>query len=128
MLYADTSALAKLVLAEPESEALRSYLRDRGGLISSALVVTELVRATRRLRPDLEVQARRLLATIALVDVDGEVLALATTLAPVEMRTLDAIHIATALALGDEIEAILTYDSRMIDAARGAGLHVDTPA
>ena len=128
MLYADTSALAKLVLAERESEALREYLHNRGVLISSALAVTELVRATRRLRPELEQQATRLLETVVLVDVVHEVLTVAAMLTPPEVRTLNAIHIATALALGDELDAMLTYDSRMIDAARGAGLHVEAPA
>lgn len=128
MLYADTSALAKLVLSEPESEALRAFVRGRGTLASSALVLTELTRAARRLRPELEPQARGLVATLVLIDVDREVLTIAARLPPPEIRTLDAIHIATALALGDDLEAVLTYDARMTDATRAAGLVVEAPA
>lgn len=128
MLYADTSALAKLVLSERESGALREYLRARGPLVSSALAVTELGRATRRLRPELEAQAMQLLAATVLIEVDRELLTDAATVAPIDVRTLDAIHIASALALGDELEVVLTYDTRMAAAARVAGLRVESPA
>ena len=128
MLYLDTSALAKLVLAEPESNALRDYLRDGSVVISSALVTTELMRATRRLRPELEQQAMLLLSTVVLVNVDRQLLAAAATLARPEVRTLDAIHIATAIAVGDALDAMLTYDARMGEAARSAGIRVDVPA
>ena len=128
MLYADTSALAKLVLSEPESEALRGYMRERGPFVSSALATTELIRAARRLRLGLEAQAEQLLTTLVLIDVDRDVLQTASTVAPPEVRTLDAIHIASALALGRELEAVLTYDVRMAEAARAAGLRVVAPA
>lgn len=128
MLYADTSALAKLVLTEPESPALLAYLDGRGGVVTSALVTTELVRAVRRLQPNLEPRAYALIAGLTLIEVDREVLAAAATLPPPEMRTLDAIHLATALALGGEIEALLTYDVRMAAAARAAGLRAEAPA
>lgn len=128
MLYADTSALAKLILTEPESPALLAYLDGRGGVVTSALVTTELVRAVRRLQPDLEPRAYALIAGLTLIEVDRGVLDAAGTLLPPEMRTLDAIHLATALALGGEIEALLTYDVRMAATARAAGLRVEVPA
>lgn len=128
MLYADTSALAKLVLAEPESPALRRYLADRTAPVSSALALTELVRAARRLRPGLVASAQRLAEHIVLVDVDRDVLARAAAVSPPEVRTLDAIHLATASLLGAELEALVTYDARMIEAARAAGMNVASPA
>ncbi len=128
MLYADTSALAKLVLTEPESSALLAYLDGRGGVVTSALVTTELIRAVRRLEPDLEPRAHALIAGLVRIEVDREVLTAAATLSPSEMRSLDAIHLATALALSDEVEALITYDSRMAAAALAAGMRVEAPA
>ncbi len=128
MLYADTSALAKLVLTEPESSALLAYLDGRGGVVTSALATTELIRAVRRLEPDLEPRAHALIAGLVRIEVDREVLTAAATLSPSEMRSLDAIHLATALALSDEVEALITYDSRMAAAALAAGMRVEAPA
>lgn len=128
MLYADTSALVKLVLTEPESLALLAYLGGRSGVVTSALVTTELVRAVRRLQPDLEPRAHALISGLTRVDVDRGVLTAAAALPPSEMRSLDAIHLATALALGAELDAVLTYDARMAEAARAAGLRVEAPA
>ncbi len=128
VLYADTSALAKLVLAEPESPALRIYLAAHSAPVSSALALTELVRAARRLRPGLEAPAQRLTEHIILVEVDRDVLTRAAAVGPPEIRTLDAIHLATALLLGAELEALVTYDVRMVEAARASGMRVESPA
>lgn len=127
MLYADSSALTKLVLDERESTALLAYLRDRGPIASSIIALAELIRAVRRLRPDLEADANAVLDGITLIDLDRESLETAATLEPAAIRTLDAIHIATALALGNDLEAIVTYDARMAAAARTAALEVATP-
>lgn len=128
MLYTDTSALVKLVLTEPESAALLAYLDGRGGVVTSALVITELVRAVRRLDPNLEPRAHALIAGLTRIEVDREVLTTAAALSPSEMRSLDAIHLATALALGGELDAVVTYDERMAAAARSAGLRVEQPS
>ena len=128
MWYADTSALAKLVLREPGSAALRAALRDAGELVASALVTTELTRAARRVRPDLGPRIAALLDTLFLVDLDRDILTAAAALPPPEVRTLDAIHVATALVLGDALDAVVTYDSRMGEAARAAGLAVIAPS
>jgi len=128
VLYADTSALVKLVLTEPESAALLAYLDGRGDVVTSALVTTELVRAVRRLQPDLEPRAHALIAGLTRIEVDREVLTTAAGLSPSEMRSLDAIHLATALTLGAELDALVTYDVRMAEAARAAGLRVEAPA
>lgn len=127
MLYADTSAVAKLVLNEPESAALQEYLKTSPGLASSALIATELMRSVRRSRPDLEEEASLLLARIALIDVDRVVLRMAGRLEPVSLRSLDAIHLATALSLGESLDALITYDARMSEAAREAGVPVEAP-
>ena len=127
MLYADTSALTKLVLSERESEAFRAYVIDRERLVSSVLVITELVRATHRVRPDLDEEARAILADLTLLNLDRAILDAAGTLPPPQIRTLDAIHIASALTLGGELEALVTYDARMAEAARAARLRVEAP-
>jgi predicted nucleic acid-binding protein len=127
VLYVDTSALVKLVMAESESKALRAYLEDRGPLVSSALASAALVRATRRAWPELETQAMRILEAIEQFAVDDDVLTRAARLSPPAMRTLDAIHIATALALGPDVEALITYDARMSEGAAAAGLSVEAP-
>lgn len=127
MLYADTSALTKLVLDERESEAFRAYVIDRERIASSALVITELVRATHRIRPDLDEEARAIVAELTLINVDRAILDVAAALLPPELRALDAIHIASALALAEELDAVVTYDARMAEAARAAGLRVEAP-
>ena len=128
MRYADTSALTKLVLPERESEALQDYLGANPDLSSSAIAFTELIRTVRRVRPQLEPHARRLLLTVNLIVVEDEVLERAAGIQPITVRTLDAIHLATALSLGRQMEVLLTYDLRMAQAATQIGLPVAMPA
>lgn len=127
MLYLDSSALVKLVLIERETGILRAWADGRP-LASSAVAVTEVLRAVRRTDPDREPEARLILTALVLLDLSVEVLEHAAAVPPPALRTLDAIHIATALALGDELDALVTYDARMAGAARLAGLRVDAPA
>jgi predicted nucleic acid-binding protein len=117
----------KLVLPEPESDALRRHLGTES-VVVSALAQTELIRAVRRVRPGLEAPALAILSGLTLLDVDVAVLTAAGGLAPPAIRTLDAIHVATALRLGPELDALVTYDTRMIDAAQAAGIRVESPA
>jgi predicted nucleic acid-binding protein len=114
-------------LPEPESGALRQHLGDERAVVS-ALAQTELLRAVLRVRPALEQPAIDLLDRFAQLDVDAGVLTAASKLEPAALRTLDAIHLASALTLGAELDAVVTYDARMIDAARAAGLRVESPA
>jgi uncharacterized protein len=127
LLYVDSSALAKLLLPESASDALREYLDDRGRVASSVIVGVEVRRAVRRVRPDLREDVERVLAALVQVELAAAILMTAAALDPPEVRSLDAIHIASALALGDELEAVVTYDARMAEAARAAGLRVDAP-
>ncbi len=126
--YLDSSAIVKLAVSEPESRALRTYLRRRKPHVSSALARTEVARA---LLPAGEAAVRRghdVLARIQLVRITDRVLAAAGTLAPPELRSLDAIHLATAQQLGGDLARVVTYDDRMAAAARHLGWTVAQPS
>jgi predicted nucleic acid-binding protein len=97
-------------------------------LASSLLLHTELLRATRRGRPDLLAQARDLLAHVVLIDLGWEVCERAAMLDPAGMRSLDALHLASALTLAEDLEGIVTYDTRLRDAAQARGLLVHAPS
>ncbi len=127
-VYLDSSAFMKLVIEEPETTALRRYLRRRSLMVAAALLRTEVLRAARRISQAHVANARRLLPDIALIEVDRWVLERAGELAPPEMRSLDAIHVAAALSLGDDIDEFVTYDRRMLEAAREWGLVVASPS
>jgi predicted nucleic acid-binding protein len=125
--YLDSSAIVKLAVAEPESAALRRYLRRKRPLLSSALARAEVARA---LLPLGEAAVRRghdVLARLELIRVSDRILSDAGALQPVELRTLDAIHVATARQLGSDLARIVTYDERMRAAARAAGCVVAAP-
>ncbi len=127
-LYLDSSAFAKLVVEEAETAALRTFVANTTARrTSSALLRTESLRAVRHLGPDALATVREGLRRVDLIAIDDRILDVAGTLEPQVLRTLDAIHIATALAVGDDLEAIVTYDERMIDAARLMGLPTATP-
>jgi predicted nucleic acid-binding protein len=127
-LYLDSSAFVKLVVEETESAAVRSLLASRAGRrVSSALLRTESLRAVRHLGPDALTIVRDGLRRVDLIAIDDRILDSAGTLEPRVLRTLDAIHLATAIAVGDDLEAIVTYDERMVEAARLLGLSTATP-
>jgi uncharacterized protein len=126
-LLLDTSALVKLVSVEPESSVLRQAVTGRSTrLVASALVRTELRRVARRLDvPSVDVDA--VLLRLALVPVDDSVLDLAGQVASLSLRSLDALHVATALRIAP-VDAVVTYDTRMQEAVGRAGLDVLAPA
>ena len=127
-LKQNASALVKLVVAEAETDALRAWLvaaeRDP---VSSDLARTELVRAVRRAAPDRVVQARAVLDAVTLLEVSTAIFEEAGRLDPVIVRSLDAVHLAAALSLGDDLDAIVTYDDRLAEAARANGVAVVAP-
>jgi uncharacterized protein len=127
-VYLDSSATVKLVVQEAESPALRAWLGADRELASSALVHLELLRAVRRERPSGIERARVVLALLTMHAIDHDVLEHAAAIDPATLRSLDAIHLATALRLADALEAVVTYDERMIDGARALGLPVASPA
>lgn len=123
--YLDTSAAVKLVQREAGSDELHVWLAgEERMLVSSFLLRTELLRATRRVRPDLLGRARALLDHITLLDVSMDVCERAGLLDPDGMRSLDAIHLASALTLIDELEGVVAYDVRLTGAALAIGLNV----
>jgi len=125
--YLDASAVVKLVVQEAGSRELRVWVRDRPRLASCALIRTEVPRAVRDLGPDALAMAHRAIASIDLIAVDDRVLDTAAHLDPSILRSLDAIHLAAALALGSNLHAIVTYDARMMGAARALGLPLVLP-
>jgi len=127
--YVDTSAVVKLVVAEPESAALRTWLLEPGReLVACDLVRTELFRVVRRVTPKVMVQARRVLETITLVQVSTSMFEVAGRVDPVDLRSLDAVHLAAALELGDDLEGVLTYDERLAAAANLHGIRTVAPS
>lgn len=126
--YIDTSALVKLVVAETETVALRSWLQETDReLVASDLARTELMRTVRRSVPDRLLQARAVLDSVTLVEVRPSTFEGAGRLDPVGLRSLEAIHLAAALDLGDDLEALLTYDDRLAEAAIVNGVPVVAP-
>jgi predicted nucleic acid-binding protein len=126
VLYLDSSAVVKLVAREPETEALVARVRADPLLVSSALTWTEVLRAVRRARGNAS-RAERVLDGIGLVPIDDGIVRAAATLRPVALRTLDAIHVATAASLGADVSEVVTYDVRLASAASDAGLVVVAP-
>ena len=127
MVYLDSSALVKLVIAEAESPALLRYLRAHPQRASSALARTEVVRAVRPHGVAALTRARRLFTRLDLVQLDDDLIDDAGTLEVDLLRSLDAIHLAAARTLSDDLTAVVTYDVRMTAAARALGLPVATP-
>lgn len=126
-MYLDSSAIVKLVVAEHESDALRSGLGP--DIASSALARIEVVRAVRRSEGDrLTPAAEAVLEALDLVAVDAGILRAAAVFDPPSVRTLDAIHLATAAEFGNDLEVLITYDERMAVAASDAGFDTWAPA
>lgn len=126
--YLDSSALVKLVVAEPESAALRRHLRSRPIRVSCAFARVEVVRAVRSHGRDATARARRVLARTRLLRVDDALLDAAAFLDGGVLRSLDAIHLAAAQAFGDSLRELVTYDARMTQAAKSVGLATAAPA
>ncbi len=128
MFYLDTSAAVKLVVAEPGTTALRRWLTPRDGQIASSdLLRTELLRATRRVAPEQMVLARAVLDALILVTLPSSVFERAAMLEPDLLRSLDSLHLAAALELGDELEGIVTYDRRLAAGAQAVGIRTVAP-
>lgn len=126
--YLDTSAAVKLVVAESQSKALNAWLRaDPRDVASSDLLRTELMRATRRGAPESLRRARELLESITLIAPSTATYEHAAELEPDLLRSLDALHLAAAVELGDELEGIITYDDRLAVGAQRLGIAVIAP-
>jgi uncharacterized protein len=127
IVYLDASALVKLVVREAESDALTTALASLPARwTASALAEVEVVRVLRRVEgaSTLRPRAAALIASLELIEVDAGIRRLAAVLGPTSLGSLDAIHLASAFALRDELAAFLTYDRRLREAATA----VDLPA
>lgn len=129
LLYLDSSALVKLIAPEPETEALLGMFDSSAEGATSALATVEVMRAVRRARLGARAleRARSVLASVARVAVDAPILESAAALAPRRLRSLDAVHLATALALREELSWLVSYDRRLSEAAELAGLPAIAP-
>ena len=131
MIYLDTSALLKLVFREDESAALRLWLdtsRDGAPLTSSDLTRVEVIRACHRVDVAHIPLAKTVLAQLDLVPLDRALLDAAADLPARHLRSLDALHLAAALSLGEALDVFVAYDVRLFAAAGEVGLTVASPA
>lgn len=126
-VYVDSSALVKLVLAEAESGALRTWLNAPIVATTCALARTEVIRAVAPGGEAAIARSRELLRSVEMIALDDSLLDAAAVIGPATLRSLDAIHLAASLALGDDLLAVVTYDRRMLAGARALGLPTATP-
>ncbi len=128
LVYLDTSAFVKLVIPEPETDALVTALTGKVRLVASEILEVEALRAARRATgDDGATAARTQLAGVRLLPLTAQIRSRASELEPATLRSLDAIHIATALDLGERLTCMYAYDTRMASAASEAGLRVYAP-
>ena len=129
MIYLDSAAAVKLLHAEAHSQALRDWLGERAdtGWVSSVLIEIECFRALARHAPEALPRLHMVLDLVEMVDLDPAVRIVAQTITPPAVRSLDAIHVATALRIRERITSFVTYDTRLAAAARKAGVAVDMP-
>jgi predicted nucleic acid-binding protein len=129
MIYLDSAAVVKLVHAEAESTALRGWLHERAdtGWISSVLTEIESFRALARHAPEAASRLPAVLDLIDLIPLDPAIRILAQTARPATVRSLDAIHLSTALQARQALTTFVTYDKRLLDAVIAAGLPADSP-
>jgi predicted nucleic acid-binding protein len=130
LLYLDSSALIKLIAREAESAALIAFARAWPERVSSQLARIEVLRAVRHAAasPASRRRAEDILARIALIRIDDAVIAAASDLDPANLRTLDAIHLATAISLGAELGIFVSYDRRLLEAAASARISWAAPS
>jgi uncharacterized protein len=128
-LYLDSSAIMKLVFEEDETAALEAFLQDRPLRVSSSLARVEVMRAARTVGDALVTRhADAVLDAVDLIAPNAALLADAARIDPLTLRTLDAVHLATAVALVADIEGMVVYDRRLAGAARHAGIIVWAPS
>jgi uncharacterized protein len=129
MIYLDTSAALKLVMPEAETPALEMWIAEHAGVprVSSRLLRIELLRSVARNAPERASRANVILSSIAVLSMD-DIAPTAEVIGDRTLRSLDAIHLATAHELRTELTAFVCYDKRLSDSAHALGLPVEAPA
>jgi uncharacterized protein len=129
LYYADTSAVIKLLVEETHSKAFAAFYdaHPDAEWVSSALLRVEVTRAVARVRPVLLPDARDLLLAFSYIAIDDDIIEAAMNEPERMLRSLDAIHLATARLLGPDLDALATYDDRLTAAAKDAGLDTVSP-
>jgi uncharacterized protein len=125
--YLDSSAIVKAIVEEPESPALRGFLRDFQVHASAELARAEVLRAVRRSQPQAVPRAYQALERLVLIALSETLLEAAGMLDPPTLRTLDAIHLAAARTVAAQLGALVTYDERMAAAGRELGFPIEAP-
>lgn len=130
MIYLDSSALLKLLFEESESAALAQWISERSStpMVSSELARVEVVRAARRLDAKVVPAARALMSQLDLIPLNTGLLDEAADVGELLLRTLDAIHLASALSIRDDLTAFVAYDNRLIAAVETAGIESIRPS
>jgi uncharacterized protein len=130
LIYLDSSALVKLVLSEPESAPLARWLAERAELPMASSIVhrTEVPRAVWRASPDSLLRSYRQLRGVEMIGLSAAIADTAATFPPSGLRSVDAIHLASAVAIRRDLTAFVGYDQRLLAAASDAGLDTASPA
>ncbi|MGH3646762.1 MAG: type II toxin-antitoxin system VapC family toxin [Micromonosporaceae bacterium] len=130
MIYLDSSAITKLAIEEAESPPLKTFLSERPEIrqVTSDLSLVEVPRAVVKTQPLALALAYEALRGVDMVPIDGSVLMSAASLPPITLRSLDTIHLASALAVLKHLTAFVTYDQRLFDAAKFHNLPAEMPA
>ena len=124
----DSSAIVKLIVDEPNSQNFGNWLKNcKGELFVSEIAHTEVARAIARVDANLHRQLKTVLERFGIIRVSSQILAIASVLAPTKLRTLDAIHLASCLILGDDLDGLVTYDDSQTEAAQQNGITVVAP-
>lgn len=127
MIYVDSSALVKLVLPEAESSSMIEFTAKFDTLVTNTIGAIEFRRAVKRHYAQQLWAVERVLAEMTILELSHEVRRTAELLEPTILRTLDAIHLASALVIREELEAFVAYDERLLEAARLAGIPTVSP-
>ena len=124
----DSSAIVKLIVNEPKSQSFSTWLKNcKHDLFVSEIAHTEVARAIARVDANLQGQLKNVLERFGTIRVSSQILTIAGVLTPTNLRTLDAIHLASCLSLGDDLKGFVTYDSAQADAASHNGITVIAP-
>ena len=126
-VYMDASALVKLLIEEPGGDALRAHLAGFERQVTSIVGRVEVERVVGRRAPERLASVARMLDDLMILELHPAVAEAAATVGPATLRTLDAIHLASAAELGEDLETFITFDRRLADAASALGMPVASP-